>query len=166
MDPVISALIDRYEAGRLSRRELVSGLSALAAAGAAAPALAQPAAPPALKPVGLDHVSILVSDLKRSADFYGRVFGLVTVSEDKANKILRLGRAGSVATAGAGPGAVIVSLREQPPAGKVDHWAFKIEGFNTAAATETLKAHGLTPDRNIEYGFHVKDPDGVVVQMV
>ena len=44
MDPVITDLLDRYETGRLSRRDLVTGLSALAAV-SAAPALAQPAPP-------------------------------------------------------------------------------------------------------------------------
>jgi catechol 2,3-dioxygenase-like lactoylglutathione lyase family enzyme len=165
MDPVISDLIDHYEAGRLSRRELVSGLSMLAAAGAAAPALAQPTPPPALKPTGLDHVSILVSDLQRSTDFYGRVFGLVPVSEDPKNKIVRLGTK-KLSPGASFVGAVIVSLRQEPPAGKVDHWCFRIEGFDAKAATETLKAHGLTAQRNVEYGFYVTDPDGVVVQMI
>jgi catechol 2,3-dioxygenase-like lactoylglutathione lyase family enzyme len=167
LDPLISDLIDRYERGRLSRRELVAGLSALTAASAAGTAaLAQPA-PPVLRPVGIDHVSILASDLKRSTEFYGRVFGLVSVSEDAKNRIVRLGPPRAAGAAPASPvGAVLVSLRQEPPAGKVDHWCFKIEGFNAAAAAETLKAHGLTPDRNVEFGFHVKDPDGVVVQMV
>ena len=166
MDPVISDLLDRYEHGRLSRRELVTGLSALAAAGAAAPAFGQDA--PSLKPTNIDHVSILVTDLERSKNFYGQVFGLVSVSEDAKNKIVRLGPKTPApgASPGLGPGRVIVSLRQEPPAGKVDHWAFRIEGFDAQAATPLLKSHGLTPDRNVEYGFYVKDPDGVVVQMV
>lgn len=160
MDPVISDLLDSYENGRLSRRDLLAGLSALTAA-AAAPAAAQPA-PPALKPVGIDHVSILVADLQRSADFYNRVFGLVPNGRDDANKILRLGPK----PAPGERGKVIVSIRQQPPAGMVDHWAFRIEGFDAKAATPVLQAHGLKPDNTIEYGFYVKDPDGVVVQMV
>jgi catechol 2,3-dioxygenase-like lactoylglutathione lyase family enzyme len=159
MDPVVSDLLDRYESGRLSRRELVMGLSALTAA-AATPALGQP--PPPLKPIGIDHVSILVTDLKRSTDFYGRVFNLVTLGEDAPNKIVRLGPRPEPGQRG----KVIVSLRQQPPAGMVDHWAFRIEGFNAEAATPTLKAHGLNPDNKLEYGFYVRDPDGVVVQMV
>jgi len=161
MDPVISDLLDRYESGRLSRRELVTGLSALAAASAAGPALAQ-SAPPALTPTNIDHVSILVADLQRSAGFYNRVFGLTPLGEDAPNKILRLGPK----PAEGQRGKVIVSLRQQPPAGMVDHWAFRIEGFKADDATPTLKAHGLTPSNNLEYGFHVRDPDGVVVQMV
>ena len=159
MDPVISDLLDRYESGRLSRRELVTGLSALAAASVAAPASAQPAP---LQPTGIDHVSILVTDLQRSADFYSRVFGLVPNGQDAANKILRLGPK----PAPGERGRVIVSLRQQPPAGMVDHWAFRLDKFSPDAVTPVLKGHGLEPQQNVEYGFYVRDPDGVVVQMV
>lgn len=162
MDPVISDMIDRYETGRLSRRELVTGLSALAVMGSATPALAQ--APAALTPTGIDHVSILVADLERSKAFYRRVFGLVSVSEDIPNKIVRLAPEGAPRTGG-GVGPVMVSLRQTEPYGTTDHWCFKLPNFNTERVTETLKGHGLTPNRNVEYGFYVKDPDGIVVQM-
>jgi len=39
-------------------------------------------------------------------------------------------------------------------------------GLTPVTATELLKSQGLTPARNIEFGFHVKDPDGIVIQMV
>ena len=29
----------------------------------------------------------------------------------------------------------------------------------------TTRAHGLTPQQNVQFGFHIKDPDGVVVQI-
>jgi len=160
MDPVVSDLLDRYERGGLSRRELVAGLSALTAT-AAVPAFAQPA-PPAFQPTGIDHVSILVTDIQRSADFYNRVFGLTPLGADTPHKILRLGAKPPEGQRG----KVIVSLRQEPPAGKVDHWAFRIDGFDAQAATPVLKSHGLTPDNTLEFGFHVRDPDGVVVQMV
>jgi len=158
MDVVIAELVDRFERGGLTRRQLIQGLTALVAAGSAsAPAVAQTAG---LKATGIDHSSVLVTDLQRSAEFYRRIFGLMPVSEDKANRILRLG------TGGAGVNATIVSLRQQNPPGLIDHFAISVDGFNRDAVTQTLKQHGLTPDNNIEFGFHIKDPDGAVVQIV
>ena len=158
MNATITDLVNRFECGGLTRRELIQGLTALVAArGTTRPAAAQSGG---LKATGIDHTSVLVSDLQRSAGFYQRTFGLTPVSEDKANRILRLG------IAGAGVGGTLVSLRQQNPPGLVDHFAIRLEKFNREAVTEVLKQHGLTPDQNIEFGFHVKDPDGAVVQIV
>ena len=158
MDALISDLVTRFERGGLTRRQLIQGLSALVAAGASAgPAVAQT---PKLQAMNINPTSVLVTDLQRSADFYTRVFGLMPVSEDKANKILRLG------TGGTGVTSTLVSLRQQNPPGMIDHFAIGVQGFNRTTATETLKQHGLTPADNIEFGFHVKDPDGAVVQIV
>ena len=158
MDSIIADLVNQFERGGLTRRELIAGLAALVAAGSAAPtAVAQSGG---LKATGIDHTSVLVTDLARSAEFYQRVFGLRPVSEDKANRILRLG------TDGTGVDSTIVSLRQQTPPGLIDHFAISVEGFNREAVTKVLKQHGLTPAQNIEFGFHVKDPDGAVVQVV
>ena len=157
MDSIITDLVNRFERGGLTRRQLIQGLTALVAAGTATPAVAQP---PKLQAMNINHTSVLVTDLQRSADFYGRVFGLMPVSEDKANKILRLG------TGGAGINSTLVSIRQQNPPGLIDHFAIGVQGFNRDTATQVLKQHGLTPANNIEFGFHVKDPDGAVVQIV
>src|SRR6187455_1495479 len=93
MDGVIGELVNRFERGGLTRRQLIEGLSALiAAAGTSSIAAGQTTG---LQATGINHTSVLVTDLQRSAEFYGRIFGLKTVSEDKPNKILRLGTAGS-----------------------------------------------------------------------
>jgi catechol 2,3-dioxygenase-like lactoylglutathione lyase family enzyme len=157
MDAIITELVNRFERGGLTRRQLIQGLSALVAAGSrSAPAVAQNAG---LTATGIDHTSVLVSDLQRSAEFYRRIFGLTMVSEDKANRILRLGKAGAGAR-------TMVSLRQQNPPGLIDHFAITVEMFNREAVTQLLKQHGLTPDQNVEFGFHIKDPDGAVVQIV
>src|SRR5688572_22414037 len=158
MDATITELVRRFEHGGLTRRQLIQGLSALVAAGVTSPpSFAQSAG---LKATVIDHTSVLVSDLQRSADFYRRIFDLTPVSEDKANRILRLG------VGGAGTGKTIVSLRQQNPPGLIDHFAISVDKFNREAVTQVLKSHGLVPDQNIEFGFHVKDPDGAVVQIV
>ena len=92
MDANVTGLVDRFENGRLTRRELIEMLTALiAVAGTSAGASAQT---PGLQATAVTHTSVLVTDLQRSADFYLRVFGLKPVSEDKANRILRLGTGG------------------------------------------------------------------------
>jgi catechol 2,3-dioxygenase-like lactoylglutathione lyase family enzyme len=151
VEPVISDLVTRFERGALTRRELIGAL-ALLAGSAATPGTAEGAT---LKGTSINHVSVLVTDMARSIDFYGRVFGLTLVNEDKANKIARLGANGKV----------LVSLRIEPPPGVIDHFAIGVEGFNRDAVTADLKGFGLTPADNIQFGFHVKDPDGAVVQI-
>jgi len=158
MDAIVTELVSRFEQGGLTRRQLIQGLSALVAAGVTSqPSVAQSVG---LKATAIGHTSVLVSDLQRSADFYRRLFGLTPVSEDKANRILRLG------VGGTGGSSTMVSLRQQNPPGLIDHFAISVEKFNRDAVTQVLKQHGLVPDQNIEFGFHVKDPDGAVVQIV
>jgi catechol 2,3-dioxygenase-like lactoylglutathione lyase family enzyme len=157
MDATITELVSRFEHGGLTRRQLIQGLSALVAAGVTSPSAAQSVG---LKATAIGHTSVLVSDLQRSADFYRRIFDLTPVSEDKANRILRLG------VRGTGVGSTLVSLRQQNPPGLIDHFAISVDKFNRDAVTQVLKPYGLVPDQNIEFGFHVKDPDGAVVQIV
>ena len=104
METTIADLVHRFEAGGLTRRQLIQGLSMLMAA-ATSPA-AGAAQTGELRGTGIDHVSILVADLQRSALFYQSVFGMTPVSEDKPNQILRLGMK-----------RTIVSLRHEGPAG-------------------------------------------------
>ena len=152
METIIADLVNRFELGGLTRRQLIQGLSMLMATGSSAASAAQAAG---LRGTGIDHVSILVEDLQRSATFYQNVFGMTPLSEDKPNQILRLGMK-----------RTIVSLRHEAPAGVVDHFAISVENFNTQAVTERLAPHGLTPQQNVQFGFHIKDPDGVIVQIV
>jgi len=157
MDPIVTELVNRFERGALTRRQLIQGLSALVAtAGASTTAAGQSSG---LQATAINHTSVLVTDLQKSADFYA-LFGLKPVSEDKANKILRLG------TGGSGVASTLVSLRQQNPVGTIDHFAIGVQGFNRDAVTQVLKQRGLTPADTVEFGFHVKDPDGAVVQIV
>jgi hypothetical protein len=48
----------------------------------------------------------------------------------------------------------------------VDHFAIGVEPFNKEAVTRDLNKLGLTPQQNIDAGFHVKDPEGISVQIV
>ena len=148
MTHAISDLVGRFERGQLSRRELIQTFTLVAAAGASASA-----AP--LRSGSINHVSVLVTDMARSIEFYNRVFGVSEQNEDMGIKISRLGDGGKV----------LVSLRVEPPPGLIDHFAIGIDGFNREAVTKELQSMGLTPRENLEFGFHVKDPDGANVQI-
>jgi catechol 2,3-dioxygenase-like lactoylglutathione lyase family enzyme len=157
MKSVISNLVERFENGNLSRRDLVQGLTMLFAAASVPmrPAAADTPAAPSLTPTGIDHVSVLVSDVERSAKFYQDLFGLAVLSTDKEHGIVRMGRK-----------RVIVSIRKERPYGTVDHFGVGVENFNKTAVTQLLQQRGLSPSENWQYGFYVKDPDGMNVQFV
>jgi hypothetical protein len=60
----------------------------------------------------------------------------------------------------------MISLRKESPAGSVDHFGVAVENFNKETVTQALAKLGLTPSENWQYGFYVKDPDGVNVQLL
>ena len=150
METIISNLLNRFEKGALSRRELVQGLAMLTATGTIAEAQEG-----GLKATKIDHISIQVTDLPRAVAFYQKLFGLTVVSEDKPNEIVRLG-----------VGKALVSLHHKSPTGVVDHFAIGVEKFNKEAVTKTLKALGANPEDNLDAGFHIVDPEGIAVQIV
>jgi catechol 2,3-dioxygenase-like lactoylglutathione lyase family enzyme len=149
VEHVISSLLKRYEGGALSRRELVRGLAMLAAAGGTASAAG-------FESSTLNHVSILVSDVPRSAAFYQRVFNLSVLDEDKAAPRIRL-RLGKSSH---------LTIRRRNPAGTIDHFAIGIDHFNKEAVIKDLKQRGATPQEGGDAGLHVKDPDGFDVQLI
>jgi catechol 2,3-dioxygenase-like lactoylglutathione lyase family enzyme len=150
MEAMIASLVNRFEKGALSRRQLVQALTMLTAAGSAASAQET-----GIKAAKIDHISIQVSDLPRSIAFYEKMFGLTVMSEDKPNEIVRLGS-----------GKILVSLHHKSPTGLVDHFAIGVEKFNREAVTRELKEKGATPEDNLDAGFHIKDPEGISVQIV
>jgi len=78
------------------------------------------------------------------------------VSEDKPNEIVRLGTGMKV----------LVSLHHKNPTAIVDHYAIGVEGFNREAVTRQLQQLGANPENNLDAGFHIKDPEGISVQIV
>jgi catechol 2,3-dioxygenase-like lactoylglutathione lyase family enzyme len=93
--------------------------------------------------------------LQRSIDFYQKMFGFSVVSQDKTNEIVRLGIT-----------KTLVSLHHKGPTGIVDHFAIGVEHFDKESVTRDLKLRGAGPEENIDAGFHIKDPEGLNVQIV
>jgi catechol 2,3-dioxygenase-like lactoylglutathione lyase family enzyme len=150
MESIISNLLSRFERGALSRRELVQGLAMLAASTTAA--AAQEATD--FKSADIDHVSIQVADLQRSVDFYQKMFGFSVISQDQPLGIIRLGNT-----------RTLVSLNHQSPAGIMDHFAIGVPRFTKDSAARYLTQRGAKPEDDPYAGLHVKDPDGINVQI-
>jgi catechol 2,3-dioxygenase-like lactoylglutathione lyase family enzyme len=151
MTSAISKLLETYENGRLSRRELVQGLALLAASSSTASAAG-------FQGNTINHVSLAVSDVQKSTDFYQRVFG-ATIHKREGNNQVFFGKSFFV-------------LRPGKPTGRVDHVAIGVDNFNEQSITADLKARGATPipstaaNKALGLGFHVVDPDGFPLQMV
>ena len=71
MNTDVDRLVRDYDSGRISRRGFVASLSAFFVA----PAATARAQPSAIEVSTLNHVSLLVSDVQRSTEFYQKVSG-------------------------------------------------------------------------------------------
>ena len=145
MERAMSQLLQAYENGTLSRRALLQGL-ALVAVGSA------PVAAAGFRSDGINHVSLYVTDMTKSAAFYDRVFGAKVTKRD-----------GSTLVEFGGKGRLVI--RPGKPAGLVDHFAVGVgEKLDKAAVTADLKARGATA-YNEGNELRVKDPDGFPIQL-
>ena len=146
MNNTISKMLETYEKGKLSRRELIQGLALLAAGSTTAAAAG-------FQGNSINHISLQVGNLQRSTDFYQRVFAC-TVNKREGNNQLMFGRN-------------FLVLRPATPAAKVDHFAIGVDNFNKDSVTADLKSRGVTPidQQGGGFGFHVLDPDGFPVQI-
>ena len=150
MEKLINGLIEGYENGALSRRELVGTLAALSVTGKAAFA-----AESGFQSASINHVSVTASNLERSAAFYSRVFNLTRQSRQDPNLVqLTLGKTAHL------------SLR-QGANPRFDHFAIGVDGFNKDRIMADLRARGAMPiDGGDGAGLHVADPDGLFVQVI
>jgi catechol 2,3-dioxygenase-like lactoylglutathione lyase family enzyme len=152
MNQAVDSLLTHYESGRMSRRELVGLLTALAAA--PLPSLAQPAA---LEAATLNHASLIVSDLDRSVAFYQRVFGLEVKSRQTGGVNLAVGDAFLGIYQG-GPDATP----------HINHFCFGLRNFDPARTVAALEAAGLPAESRARDGVtqvYCADPDNLRVQL-
>jgi glyoxylase I family protein len=150
MESIISDLVSRFEKGSLSRRDLVQGLALLAASGTAAAAQDEID----FRSANIDHVSMQVADLQRSVDFYQKTFGFPVVSQEQDLGIIRLGN-----------NRTMVSFNRQSPVGIIDHFSIGVPRFTKEAATRYFAQRGLRAGDDPYHGLHVRDPDGIYVQV-
>ena len=158
MESMIAKLLQDFEQGKMTRRQLIKSLAVAASAAAAVEAVPAQAQGGGLaaKALSINHVSYQVKDYTKTRDFYSSLFGMKVSNDDGKQCRLTFG-----------PNIIIA--RNRTPAPNVDHIAYTLENWDTDKSVRgkvqaALKARGLDI-RETEGGFHVKDPDGFEVQM-
>src|SRR5262245_53911226 len=154
MESLIAKLLQDFEEGKMTRRQLIQSLALTATAASALSAA--PADGYVAKAVSINHVSYQVSDYKKVRDCYAGLFGMKVSRDDGMQCRLSFGDN-------------ILIVRNRQPAGKVDHIAYTIANWDTDKSVKPkveaeLKRRGLEI-RTTEGSFHVQDPEGFEVQM-
>ena len=147
-------MIEQFERGKLSRRQLASRLMGLGAALAVVPGAAQAGEDreATFRATGLDHVALDVNDVPRSRDFYKEHLGLEVIRDGGEDNCFL----------GSGGGFFLTLFRGEKPG--LNHYCYAIRDFDADRAEEKLKAAGLKVRR--ESGrIYFHDPDGIEVQV-
>src|SRR5262245_33673306 len=148
----VATMVDQFVEGRLTRRELVWGLTALvaAAAGPSERAHAQPRGS-TFRALGLNHLALRVTDLDRSQAFYERHLGMTRIPSGAASPRLMA------------CGPHVLNLFEAT-APQMDHVCFTVPDYDAQAAADRLRAQGIVPEVEGDR-VHFLDPDGYKLQV-
>jgi lactoylglutathione lyase len=159
MEHIINRLIEDFERGKMTRRQLVKSLAltATAASVAGAAPLAAAEGGKGFTAVAVNHISYQVKDYARTRDWYVSLLGM-KVSGDN-------GRQCNLSFGDHGTWLLPRNAREGVSAPTVDHIAYTIQTWDQNAVKAELERRGLQPRVDTENSFHVKDPDGFDVQI-
>ncbi len=183
MKHIIAKLLQDFEGGLMSRRQLIESL-ALAATAASASAQSPAATPaahaPAFKTVELDHISYQVNDYRVTRDFYADLMGMEVKNDNGRNQCelyfgnsLLLARNHFRPRSGAGTAGAAQTPPRPAPTSVVDHLCYRIYSWDTDQVKEELMRRKLlTAESRPDTGggpnyssFHVSDPDGYNLQI-
>ena len=155
MSQQVDQLLQQYENGRISRRQLLGALAVLTAA-AAAPA------PVAAAPIGsvaaFNHVSVFVPDVQKSVAFYQDLFGLPVLTRQDPGINLNCG-SGFLG---------IYPLPANTTASRIDHLCLGMPNFDADAVLKLLTDRGIKASirlRGDTKELYFTDPDGIRVQL-
>jgi len=172
MENLIAKLLDDFERGSMTRRQLISSLAcvgAVAASGVSAAgmelgsgtsrsAAGKPAAPAKkMRAVAVNHISYQVSDYAKTRDFYADLLGMRTVGDNGSQCFLILGDSDTFLIPRNAPSGTATP--------KIDHIAYTLEDWDKNVVKAELERHGLEPEPDTENSFHVKDPNGFDLQI-
>jgi catechol 2,3-dioxygenase-like lactoylglutathione lyase family enzyme len=158
MENVVMSLLDQFERGQISRRQLVQSLTlGMVAVSASAPLRAATSRSSPFKAVAVNHISYQVPDYARIRDFYAELLGMRVSGDNGRQCALSFGPTFLI------PRQPHAALPDNQP--RVDHICYTIENWDRAEVEAELKRRGLDPKPDRDTSFHVKDPAGFDVQI-
>ena len=159
MEHIIAKLLQNFEDGKMTRRQLIQSL-ALAATAASATGAAPAAAADkyVVKTTYLNHVGYQVADYRKSRDWYADLFGMKVVLDD-----------GKKANLAVGESLLIFHNRQSPSTPIIDHICFTVADWDKdksvrGAVEAELKRRGLEVQSSAN-SLDIKDPDGYRIQL-
>jgi catechol 2,3-dioxygenase-like lactoylglutathione lyase family enzyme len=116
---------------QITRRQVLFALPALALPGGAGAQSSKAA----IRVHSLSHMTLTVSDRKRSVEFYQGLFGLPVQHHQDVSTGLRIG-----------PGPQYISLAQGGANAKpaIAHFCMTVDGFSVEGITNALAEHGVT----------------------
>src|SRR5262244_3195934 len=153
----------------MNRREVLCSLPALAVA----PRLFAQASKPTIPVKALNQFTLLVSDVKRSIDFYQGLFGMPIQTRQGSTVLLRIGN---------GPQFVAIAPAGSKPPSIAPIVGMTVENFNADRLAGILEQNGITKAagdsepsgepmkmriraRQGTPELFFSDPDGLVIQL-
>jgi catechol 2,3-dioxygenase-like lactoylglutathione lyase family enzyme len=159
MQDCVENLVRLFEHGTLTRRQLVQALLAAAAPSTmVASAHADTASSPTFQGRSLNHVTLSVTDVERSKEFYSRLLGgSISFETEKGAKVEGANLAFPDCFMG------LYKLGEP----RVHHFCVGVENFSIDGALEKLKSDFPQSKPTIYRGeeLYFRDPDGILGQI-
>jgi catechol 2,3-dioxygenase-like lactoylglutathione lyase family enzyme len=162
MEHLIAKLLQDFEQGKMTRRQLIQSLALAATAASASAATVAPTATTAsnvVKATYLNHLAFEVADYARSRDWYADLFGMKVVLDDGKKANLEVGES-----------LFVFHTRQAANTPVVDHIGLMIADWDKDKNVRNevvaeLKRRGLEVVKANERSLYIKDPDGFAVQM-
>jgi len=162
MQDAVENLVTLFEKGTLDRQQLIQGLlAAMAPVRMVADGQADTSTLSTFRGRSLNHVTLSVTDVERSEEFYSRLLGGTmshrSIQTDKGARV--------VSASLALPEGFIALFRLGEP--KVHHFCVGVENFSIDAALEKLKGD-FPESKPITYRgeeLYFRDPDGILGQI-
>jgi catechol 2,3-dioxygenase-like lactoylglutathione lyase family enzyme len=147
-------LLQEFEQGKMSRRQLIQSLSITAAAAAGIAPAARAAGKP-LEALYVNHISYQVNDYKKVRDFYVDLLGM-KVTEDNGKECRLV----------FGNNILIPRDRANGGQARVDHISYTVANWDAEkdGLEAELKRRNLQYTGSAKTSFQVKDPEGMGVQ--